>query len=217
MAWTSSFSMCIVSDPIEIWKKGIMPPQCFLRPNCISVWLLMETMCPTNVQTLITSSRYFLLILACLHIIAAFFLQAVTCPAVDVSHIMLEAYKKFILVSLVLHGKVRNHSWMVNLVYSYNIQLMKDFYGLLQNSLSVNVRGCLLMQQRSQVNLLCLSWIIIYFFCLKSMNIDCTLSQKFVYHWADIFDVQQMKSKRAVHAEGPVPSVALSHQWNIKY
>lgn len=24
-----------------------------------------------------------------------------------------------------------------------------------------------------------------------------------------------MKSKRAVHAEGPVPSVALSHQWNI--
>ena len=34
-------------------------------------------------------------------------LQAVTCPAVDVSHIMLEAYKKFILVSLILHGKVR--------------------------------------------------------------------------------------------------------------
>lgn len=30
-----------------------------------------------------------------------------TCPAVDVSHIMLEAYKKFILVSLILHGKVR--------------------------------------------------------------------------------------------------------------
>ena len=24
-----------------------------------------------------------------------------------------------------------------------------------------------------------------------------------------------MKSKRAIHAEGPVPSVALSHQWNI--
>ena len=66
---------------------------------------------------------------------------------------------------------------------------MKDFYGLLQDSLSVNVGGFLLMQQRSQVNLLCLSWIIIDFFWLKSMNIDCKLSQKFVYHWAEIFDV----------------------------
>jgi len=35
-----------------------------------------------------------------------FFEVAVTCPAVDVSHIMLEAYKKFILVSLILHGKI---------------------------------------------------------------------------------------------------------------
>lgn len=35
-----------------------------------------------------------------------FYEVAVTCPAVDVSHIMLEAYKKFILVSLVLHGKI---------------------------------------------------------------------------------------------------------------
>lgn len=94
----------------------------------------METTRPINVSTLITSSHYLLLIQACLLIIAAFFLQAVTCPAVDVSHIMLEAYKKFILVSLALHGKV----------ISCNIQLIKDFYGLLQDSLSVNVRGCLL-------------------------------------------------------------------------
>lgn len=85
----------------------------FLRSNCISVWLLMETTRPINVSTLITSSHYLLLIQACLLIIAAFFLQAVTCPAVDVSHIMLEAYKKFILVSLALHGKVRNPNWMV--------------------------------------------------------------------------------------------------------
>lgn len=31
---------------------------------------------------------------------------AVTTPAVAVSHIMLEAYKKYILVSLILQGKI---------------------------------------------------------------------------------------------------------------
>lgn len=35
-----------------------------------------------------------------------FFEVALTTPAHAVSHIMLEAYKKFILVSLLLHGKV---------------------------------------------------------------------------------------------------------------
>ncbi|CAG5129749.1 unnamed protein product, partial [Candidula unifasciata] len=35
-----------------------------------------------------------------------FFEIAVTTPSVAVSHIMLEAYKKFILVSLILHGKI---------------------------------------------------------------------------------------------------------------
>ncbi|XP_020896889.1 COP9 signalosome complex subunit 3 [Exaiptasia diaphana] len=35
-----------------------------------------------------------------------FFEVAVTCPAMDVSHIMLESYKKFILVSLILNGKI---------------------------------------------------------------------------------------------------------------
>lgn len=36
-----------------------------------------------------------------------FFEVVVTVPAMVVSHIMLEAYKKYILVSLILHGKVR--------------------------------------------------------------------------------------------------------------
>ena len=34
-------------------------------------------------------------------------IQAITTPAMAVSHIMLEAYKKYILVSLILHGKVQ--------------------------------------------------------------------------------------------------------------
>ncbi|XP_074111572.1 COP9 signalosome subunit 3 [Cotesia typhae] len=37
-----------------------------------------------------------------------FFEVCVTVPAMAVSHIMLEAYKKFILVSLILHGKIVN-------------------------------------------------------------------------------------------------------------
>ncbi|XP_015126152.1 COP9 signalosome complex subunit 3 [Diachasma alloeum] len=37
-----------------------------------------------------------------------FFEVCVTLPAMAVSHIMLEAYKKFILVSLILHGKIIN-------------------------------------------------------------------------------------------------------------
>lgn len=32
--------------------------------------------------------------------------QAITTPSMAVSHIMLESYKKFILVALILHGKV---------------------------------------------------------------------------------------------------------------
>lgn len=35
-----------------------------------------------------------------------FFEVVVTVPAMVVSHIMLEAYKKYILVSFILHGKV---------------------------------------------------------------------------------------------------------------
>lgn len=37
-----------------------------------------------------------------------FFEVAITTPALAVSHIMLEAYKKYILVSLILHGKIQN-------------------------------------------------------------------------------------------------------------
>ncbi|XP_067912588.1 COP9 signalosome complex subunit 3 isoform X3 [Heterodontus francisci] len=36
-----------------------------------------------------------------------FYEQAITTPAMAVSHIMLESYKKYILVSLILHGKVQ--------------------------------------------------------------------------------------------------------------
>ncbi len=35
------------------------------------------------------------------------FFQAITTPSMAVSHIMLESYKKYILVALMLHGKVR--------------------------------------------------------------------------------------------------------------
>lgn len=38
-----------------------------------------------------------------------FFEVVVTVPAMVVSHIMLEAYKKYILVSLILHGKVNSY------------------------------------------------------------------------------------------------------------
>lgn len=39
-----------------------------------------------------------------------FFEVAITTPALAVSHIMLEAYKKYILVSLILHGKVSDET-----------------------------------------------------------------------------------------------------------
>lgn len=41
------------------------------------------------------------------HTFLTFSRQAITTPAMAVSHIMLEAYKKYILVSLILHGKVQ--------------------------------------------------------------------------------------------------------------
>ena len=36
-------------------------------------------------------------------------LQAITTPCLAVSHIMLEAYKKYIVVSLIVHGKVSSN------------------------------------------------------------------------------------------------------------
>lgn len=46
-----------------------------------------------------------------------FFEVAITTPAVAVSHIMLEAYKKYILISLILHGKV--HSALLAFKFLY--------------------------------------------------------------------------------------------------
>ncbi|KAG7267448.1 hypothetical protein CRUP_033403 [Coryphaenoides rupestris] len=40
-----------------------------------------------------------------------FYEQAITTPAMAVSHIMLEAYKKYILVSLILHGKPLSNAY----------------------------------------------------------------------------------------------------------
>lgn len=49
-----------------------------------------------------------------------FFEVAVTTPSVAVSHIMMEAYKKFILVSLILHGKIIN-------LPNYTSQVLKRY------------------------------------------------------------------------------------------
>uniref|UniRef100_T1ITU9 COP9 signalosome complex subunit 3 n=1 Tax=Strigamia maritima TaxID=126957 RepID=T1ITU9_STRMM len=63
-----------------------------------------------------------------------FFEVAITTPSLAVSHIMLEAYKKYILVSLILHGK-DNHMGLVMQciasLYKKNIQrLTKTFLTL---------------------------------------------------------------------------------------
>lgn len=46
-------------------------------------------------------------IMPSLHTPHSSFAQAITTPAMAVSHIMLESYKKYILVSLILLGKVQ--------------------------------------------------------------------------------------------------------------
>lgn len=68
-----------------------------------------------------------------------YFLEvAITTPAHAVSHIMLEAYKKYILVSLLLHGKVRishiiiTHSFLqdgfqVQMIPKYTSQVVNRF------------------------------------------------------------------------------------------
>jgi COP9 signalosome complex subunit 3 len=50
-----------------------------------------------------------------------FFEVAITTPAHAVSHIMLEAYKKYILVSLLLHGKVRHLLQVYLSVINWNL------------------------------------------------------------------------------------------------
>lgn len=56
-----------------------------------------------------------------------FFEVAITTPAVAMSHIMLESYKKYILVSLILHGtvniEIRDHTlprWEVFLFFLFS-------------------------------------------------------------------------------------------------
>ncbi|KAA8581066.1 hypothetical protein FQN60_002647 [Etheostoma spectabile] len=50
-----------------------------------------------------------------------FYEQAITTPAMAVSHIMLEAYKKYILVSLILHGKPLSNAYHeMSQVYTTN-------------------------------------------------------------------------------------------------
>lgn len=52
-------------------------------------------------------AKWFLRYICGDHMCVIFSCQAITTPAMAVSHIMLEAYKKYILVSLILHGKVQ--------------------------------------------------------------------------------------------------------------
>uniref|UniRef100_A0A8C6MG88 COP9 signalosome subunit 3 n=1 Tax=Nothobranchius furzeri TaxID=105023 RepID=A0A8C6MG88_NOTFU len=56
-----------------------------------------------------------------------FYEQAITTPAMAVSHIMLEAYKKYILVSLILHGKVQQ-------LPKYTSQIVARFIKPLSNA-----------------------------------------------------------------------------------
>jgi hypothetical protein len=50
-----------------------------------------------------------------------FFEVAITTPALAVSHIMLEAYKKYILVSLILHGKASDWtSKLLSLIFLFH-------------------------------------------------------------------------------------------------
>lgn len=57
---------------------------------------------------------------------ALYFLEVViTTPAMAVSHIMLEAYKKYILVCLILHGKVCNSSlFLIALSLRYSVNTL---------------------------------------------------------------------------------------------
>lgn len=57
--------------------------------------------------------------------------QAITTPAMAVSHIMLEAYKKYILVSLILHGKVQP-------LPKYTSQIVGRFIKVKTNGITFN-------------------------------------------------------------------------------
>lgn len=67
-----------------------------------------------------------------------FFEVCVTIPAMAVSHIMLEAYKKFILVSLILHGKIVNIPKYASQVLIRFIRPLSQPYGELATAYSTN-------------------------------------------------------------------------------
>ncbi|XP_001632254.2 COP9 signalosome complex subunit 3 [Nematostella vectensis] len=67
-----------------------------------------------------------------------FFEVAVTCPAMDVSHVMLESYKKFILVSLILHGKIINLPKFTSHVVQRFLKPLSAAYHEVANSYSSN-------------------------------------------------------------------------------
>ncbi|XP_031572138.1 COP9 signalosome complex subunit 3-like [Actinia tenebrosa] len=72
-----------------------------------------------------------------------FFEVAVTCPAMDVSHIMLEAYKKFILVSLILHGKITGLPKYTSNVVQRFLKPLSAPYHELATSFASNNQGTL--------------------------------------------------------------------------
>uniref|UniRef100_A0A4W4E2G9 COP9 signalosome complex subunit 3 n=1 Tax=Electrophorus electricus TaxID=8005 RepID=A0A4W4E2G9_ELEEL len=67
-----------------------------------------------------------------------FFEQAITTPAMAVSHIMLEAYKKYILVSLILHGKVQQLPKYTSQIVGRFIKPLSNIYHELAQVYSTN-------------------------------------------------------------------------------
>ncbi|XP_041134008.1 COP9 signalosome complex subunit 3-like isoform X3 [Polyodon spathula] len=64
--------------------------------------------------------------------------QAITTPAMAVSHIMLEAYKKYILVSLILHGKVQQLPKYTSQIVGRFIKPLSNAYHELAQVYSTN-------------------------------------------------------------------------------
>lgn len=67
-----------------------------------------------------------------------FFEVAVTTPAMAVSHIMLESYKKYILVSLILHGKITTLPRLTSQVVSRFIKPLSQPYHELATACMAN-------------------------------------------------------------------------------
>ncbi|KAL4648673.1 COP9 signalosome complex subunit 3 [Arapaima gigas] len=77
-----------------------------------------------------------------------FYEQAITTPAMAVSHIMLEAYKKYILVSLILHGKVQQLPKYTSQIVGRFIKPLSNAYHELAQVYATNNPG----ELRSLVN-----------------------------------------------------------------